>query len=182
MNKNISRPEIETQKRIIKLFTNELGYKYNGDWSEKDNNTNIEANLLKRNLRERNYTDEEIQIALLKVQKDSEILNNSLYDANKKFYQLLKYGCNVKTTNKNKTTNVHLISWDNEEKNEFSISEEVTLKKNLERRPDLVIYINGIAIAVLELKEAVYLLMKELDNLYPINSRDLMNGFIQLFN
>ena len=67
MNKNISRPEIETQKRIIKLFTNELGYKYNGDWSEKDNNTNIEANLLKRNLRERNYTDEEIQIALLKV-------------------------------------------------------------------------------------------------------------------
>ena len=154
MNKNISRPEIETQKRIIKLFTNELGYKYNGDWSEKDNNTNIEANLLKRNLRERNYTDEEIQIALLKVQKDSEILNNSLYDANKKFYQLLKYGCNVKTTNKNKTTNVHLISWDNEEKNEFSISEEVTLKKNLERRPDLVIYINGIAIAVLELKRS----------------------------
>ena len=46
MNQKISRPEIETQKRIIKLFTDELGYRFNGDWSEKDNNSNIERGLL----------------------------------------------------------------------------------------------------------------------------------------
>ena len=62
------------------------------------------------------------------MQKDSEIINNSLYDVNQKFYQLLKYGCNVKTVANNKTTNINLIDWNNAERNEFSISEEVTLK------------------------------------------------------
>jgi type I restriction enzyme R subunit len=49
---------------------------------------------------------------------------------------------------------VHLIDWEHPEKNDFALAEEVTLKGGYERRPDLVIYVNGIAVAVIELKRS----------------------------
>ena len=52
------------------------------------------------------------------------------------------------------TETIHLIDWQNPEANHFALAEEVTLRGNLERRPDLVFYINGIAIGVLELKRS----------------------------
>ena len=67
---------------------------------------------------------------------------------------MLRYGVPVKTEAGKATETVHLINWREPEKNDFVIVEEVTLKGGLERRPDLVLYINGIAIAVLELKNS----------------------------
>ena len=52
------------------------------------------------------------------------------------------------------TEKVHLINWSEPGKNDFAIAEEVTLRGNHERRPDLVLYVNGIAIGVLELKNS----------------------------
>src|SRR5690606_13432606 len=39
-------------------------------------------------------------------------------------------------------------------KNDFALAEEVTLSGNSERRPDLVLYINGIAVGAIELKNS----------------------------
>ena len=52
------------------------------------------------------------------------------------------------------TETVHLINWKEPKKNDFAIAEEVTLRGNLERRPDIVLYVNGIAVGVLELKNS----------------------------
>ncbi|MFN7899066.1 MAG: type I restriction endonuclease subunit R [Synechococcaceae cyanobacterium] len=52
------------------------------------------------------------------------------------------------------TTTVSLIDWHNPDANDFAIAEEVTLKGPRERRPDLVLYLNGIAIGVIELKRS----------------------------
>jgi hypothetical protein len=52
------------------------------------------------------------------------------------------------------TETVHLINWQRPEQNDFAIAEEVTLKGNHERRPDIVLYVNGIAVSVLELKNS----------------------------
>jgi type I restriction enzyme R subunit len=49
---------------------------------------------------------------------------------------------------------VHLVDWDHPENNHFAIAEEVTLRGGYERRPDLVIYLNGIAVGVIELKRS----------------------------
>ena len=49
---------------------------------------------------------------------------------------------------------VHLIDWEHPEKNDFALAEEVTLKGGYERRPDIVLYLNGLAIAVIELKRS----------------------------
>ena len=49
---------------------------------------------------------------------------------------------------------MHLVDWEHPEKNDFALAEEVTLKGGYERRPDLVLYLNGMAIAVIELKRS----------------------------
>ena len=60
----------------------------------------------------------------------------------------------VKTEAGKVTETVHLIDWAEPEKNDFAFAEEVTLKGNHERRPDLVLYVNGIAVRVVELKNS----------------------------
>lgn len=47
-----------------------------------------------------------------------------------------------------------MIDWKNPQKNDFAIAEEVTIKGQHSKRPDIVIYINGIAVGVLELKRS----------------------------
>ena len=49
---------------------------------------------------------------------------------------------------------MHLVDWEHPEKNDFALAEEVTLRGGYERRPDLVLYLNGIAIGVIELKRS----------------------------
>ena len=48
---------------------------------------------------------------------------------------------------------VHLVDWGHLENNDFALAEEVTLKGGYERRPDIVLYLNGLAVAVIELKK-----------------------------
>lgn len=43
----IGKLERETQNRVIKIFTDELGYEYLGNWEERDNNSNVEEDLLR---------------------------------------------------------------------------------------------------------------------------------------
>ncbi len=47
-----------------------------------------------------------------------------------------------------------MIDWDEPLRNDFAIAEEVTLRGHYERRPDIVLYVNGIAVGVLELKNS----------------------------
>ena len=56
----------------------------------------------------------------------------------------------IKATEHNRQ--VYFINWTHARANHFAIAEEVTLKGSQNRRPDLVLYINGIAVAVIELK------------------------------
>ena len=49
---------------------------------------------------------------------------------------------------------MRLVDWEHPEKNDFALAEEVTLKGGYERRPDLVLYLNGLAVGVIELKRS----------------------------
>ena len=61
---------------------------------------------------------------------------------------------NVKVAADQPSETVQLIDWANAANNDFAIAEEVTLHGDLERRPDLVLYLNGIAFGVIELKNS----------------------------
>jgi len=150
----VGQPERETQNRIIALFRDELGYRYLGDWTDRDGNSNIEEGLLTAWLTKNGCTPNQISRAIYLLRTEADNHNRGLYGNNQAVYSLLRYGVPVKIEAGKVTENVHLINWKQPEKNDFAIAEEVTLRGNHERRPDLVLYVNGIAVGVLELKNS----------------------------
>ena len=131
-----------------------MSYRYLGNWTDRAGNSNIEESLLAPWLQKSGYSPDQISRAIYLLRMEADNHNRSLYDNNQAVYNLLRYGVPVKTEAGKVTETVHLINWREPEKNDFVIVEEVTLKGGLERRPDLVLYINGIAMAVLELKNS----------------------------
>jgi len=151
---SVVQPERVTQNRVIALFRDELGYRYLGDWTERDGNSNIEEESLVPWLTKSGYTPHQISAAIHKLRVEVDHGSRSLYENNKEVYKLLYYGVPLKLDASGVTETVHLINWREPEKNDFAVAEEVTLKGNYERRPDLVLYVNGIAVGVLELKNS----------------------------
>jgi type I restriction enzyme R subunit len=149
----IGSPEAVTQQRIIQLFRDEMNYRYLGDWTYRAN-SNIEEDLVKNYLIRNKYSDPQINRAIHQLHVAADDSHRSLYLNNKAVYGLLRYGVPVKEEAGRVTETVHLINWAKPEKNDFAIAEEVTLKGHYERRPDLVLYINGIAIGAIELKRS----------------------------
>ena len=150
----VGQPERATQDRVIALFSDELGYRYFGDWTDRDGNSNIEEDLLTAHLTKHGYTPAQINAALHKLRTEADSHSRTLYGNNQAVYNLLRYGVPVKTEAGKVTETVHLINWQEPEQNDFAIAEEVTLRGNHERRPDIVLYLNGIAVSVLELKNS----------------------------
>ncbi len=150
----IGKPERVTQDRVIALFKNELGYNYLGDWTDRTGNSNIEDGLLTAFLHESGNTPAQISRTLDALHREADNHNRNLYGNNQAVYKLLRYGIAVKVDAGEVTQQVHLINWKQPHKNHFAIAEEVTLNGKLERRPDLVLYVNGIAIATMELKKS----------------------------
>jgi type I restriction enzyme R subunit len=153
------RSERVTQNRLAAFITQAeaaggLGYRPLGDWSARANNRCVEPDLLRANLTARGYSKAEIDAALTRLSQAIDVTGTTLYQANLKTYTLLRYGVDVQTSVSAPFKKVHLIDWENADANDFALAEEVTLKGGHERRPDLVVYLNGLAVAVIELKRA----------------------------
>jgi type I restriction enzyme R subunit len=150
----VGQPERATQNRVIALFRDELGYRYLGDWTDRDGNSNIEDGLLSAWLTRRGCTAPQTSVALHRLRTEADNHSRTLVGNNQAVYNLLRYGVPVKTEAGRVTETVHLIDWHEPGNNDFAIAEEVTLKGSHERRPDLVLYVNGIAVGVIELKNS----------------------------
>ena len=151
----VGQIERETQNRIVKLFQEKLNYNYYGNWEDNQDNSNIEVEYLTKFLKEKQgYSQSLITKALFELDKTAGNQSNSLYDINKEVYSLLRYGVKVIEEPGTPTQTVWLIDWNNISNNDFAIAEEVTVIGTNTKRPDIVIYINGIAIGVIELKRS----------------------------
>lgn len=155
----IGQIEKRTQRRVVKLFREQLGYDYLGDWTDRVGNRNIEPDYLRTFLRDRQGYDEAlISRALYLLDKAAGDTSKSLYDRNKAVYEMLRYGIKVKAEVGDHTQTVWLIDWKNPERNHFALAEEVTIvaadAKAYGKRPDVVLYVNGMALGVLELKRS----------------------------
>ena len=151
---DVGKPERVTQNRVTGLFRDELEYRYLGDWTDRDGNSNIEEELLSTWLTKSGYTPAQISVAIHKLRTEADNHSRTLYSNNQAVYDLLHYGVPVKIEAGEVMETVQLINWQEPEQNDFTIAEEVTLRGNHERRPDIVLYVNGIAVSVLELKNS----------------------------
>jgi len=159
---NVGQIEKATQQRVVKLFQEKLGYDYLGNKIDGVDNRNINTNLARSFLKKQGYDDALITKALHQFSKVAGDQTKSLYDTNKAVYELLRYGVKVKAEIGENTQTVWLIDWKHPLNNHFAIAEEVTVKgadakaaiKSFGKRPDVVIYVNGIALGVLELKRS----------------------------
>src|SRR5712691_6716206 len=151
----VGQRERATQDRVVNLLNKQLGYEHLGKWAERPDNSNIEEVDLRRFLKRQRYSDSLISKALYELNKVAGDQTRSLYDINKAVYSLLRYGVEVKPDAGENTQSVWLIDWKNPLNNDFAIAEEVTVMGEHTKRPDVVLYVNGIALGVLELKRSI---------------------------
>lgn len=153
--------ERKLQNKVLHWLIDEekdggLGYTYLGNLEEQDN-TPVKEDLLKKNLEKRGYNREQISKAVTELVSKAKNQVDSLYQINKDVYSLLRYGRQgVKDENRNRQT-VHYIDWENVDNNDFYVAEEVSVlcfNQTERKRPDVVLYINGIALGVFELKRS----------------------------
>jgi type I restriction enzyme, R subunit len=151
----VGQKEILTQKQVVQFFKDQLDYDYLGHWQDREGNSNIEEGLLRDWLKRQGHSDKIIGKVLYELGKAKAVSGSkTLYDANREVYGLLRYGVKVAPDAGEHKVTVWLIDWENPENNDFAIAEEVTVAAVHDKRPDIVLYVNGIALGVLELKRS----------------------------
>ncbi|MBU1230240.1 MAG: HsdR family type I site-specific deoxyribonuclease [Proteobacteria bacterium] len=172
----VGQIEQKTQQRVIALFRDRLEYDFLGNWKDRPDNRNIEEHLLRPWLTRQGVDAGLINRALTALTRTAGDTSKPLYDRNRAVYELLRYGVKVLPGAGQNTQTVWLIDWKHPEANHFAIAEEVTVKgvdaKANTKRPDIVLYVNGIALAVLELKRSTVSMSEgirqNLDNQKPM--------------
>ena len=147
--------ERKVQNKVID-WLEDLGYKYLGNLTKFDN-TPIKENLLRENLLRRGYEEKVIKFAVNEILTLAANQSDSLFAVNEKIYSLLRYGRQGIKNSAGEFVTVNYIDWKNISENDFFVAEEVSVlcRDGIQKkRPDLVFYVNGIALGVCELKNS----------------------------
>jgi type I restriction enzyme R subunit len=151
----IGESERALQNRVVEFFKQKLDYAYLGNLQDKAN-TNVIPELLKNFLTgNMEYSEYLADKAIEKLSETAATCPSAdkLYDANKTVYSLLKYG--IKVNDENGVPKIVFpVNWEAPEENHFAVAEEVAVLHHCEKRPDLVIFVNGITLSVIELKKS----------------------------
>lgn len=153
-------PERKVQNRVINLLHKLNGYTYLGNFRDTENKPYIEAIIKTFLIEKQGCTVNQASEAMKKL-KDLVAQcsgKDSLYNSNKEIYNLLRYPTSISQGVGKPNRQVSFIDWNEPKNNSYHIAEEVTVARTTadgqHRRPDVVVYVNGIAMAVIELKKA----------------------------
>jgi type I restriction enzyme R subunit len=92
------------------------------------------------------------------IKQIGRIKSSELLTDNETFHKLLTEGVKVETTEDGVTRGeiVNMIDFDDVSNNDFVVSNQFTIVENgINRRPDLLLFVNGLPLVVVELKNAV---------------------------
>ena len=142
---------------LIELFQSLEGKQYRYEYGpdiERDYTNPILDDVLQESLHRINPT---LPISAIDdaIKKLHQIEGSSLYECNFKFTQMLQYGIEVQYTDAKhqvKTAIVNLVDYDHEEENDFLVVNQYTVHELEVKRPDVVVFVNGLPLVVIELK------------------------------
>lgn len=156
--------ESEIEQLALDILSNDLGYAVlygpdiaEGDRKERDYTEVVLQQRLKTAIDKFNPTiPEEAKEEAFK--KALRTVTVSLADNNEHFHRMLTEGVDVKFSigeGKTKTDKVWLIDFENPKNNEFlAINQFTVVENHHNKRPDIVLFINGLPLVVIELKNA----------------------------
>lgn len=162
--------ERDYQNALVKRFQEELGYTYLGNWQyAKGANVNnmgvanspILDEEVRSFLKEQGRTEMQIEDVLVKLKDKARLSDSkmsSLIQCNTDLYDILTMGIKSQPSPEKNHEDVMLFDFDHPQSNHFAIAEEVSYIDPLlgkHKRPDIVVYVNGIALAVIELKRSL---------------------------
>lgn len=146
--------EEDYEKSLIELFQNDLEYEYvYGPDIERDFYSPFYEDVLIESLYRINHgaTNDAIQDALFKL-KNFE--NGELVQKNAIFMDYLQNGIPVRyfVDGEERSSIVYLVDYKNPENNSFVVANQWTFIENSNKRPDLILFLNGLPIVLMELK------------------------------
>ena len=146
--------EEDYEKSLIELFQNDLEYEYvYGPDIERDFYSPFYEDILLESLSRinRGLSNDAIQDALFKL-KNFE--NGELVQKNAIFMDYLQNGIPVRyfVDGEERSSIVYLVDYKNPENNSFIVSNQWTFIENSNKRPDLILFLNGLPIVLMELK------------------------------
>ena len=148
-----SYTEADYENSVIELFR-EMEYRYlYGPDVERDFTSPLYDAELEESLRRINPALPYVAIeeALFKL-RNSE--NGELVQKNAIFMDYLQNGIEVSYQEKKETRSgrVYLVDYENPEKNSFIVANQWTFIENSEKRPDVILFLNGLPVVLVELK------------------------------
>lgn len=146
--------EADYENSIIELFRNDLGYEYvYGPDIERDFYSPLYDDVLIDSLYRlnRDLPEDAIQDALYKLKN---IENGELVQKNSVFMDYLQNGIPVRylIDGEESSSIVYLVDYNNPDNNSFIIANQWTFIENSEKRPDIILFLNGLPIVLVELK------------------------------
>ena len=146
--------EADYENSIIELFQNDLGYEYvYGPDIERDFYCPLYEDVLLESLYRlnRGLPDDAIQEALYKLKTFE---NGELVQKNAIFMDYLQNGIPVRffVGGKEHSTIVYLVDYKNFENNSFIVANQWTFIENSNKRPDIILFLNGLPVVLIELK------------------------------
>lgn len=146
--------EANFENSIIDLFQNNLGYDYLfGPNIERDFYNPLYEEVLLDSLYRlnRGASDDAIQDALFKL-KNFE--NGELVQKNAVFMDYLQNGIPVRyfVNGEEHSSIVYLVDYKNPNNNSFIIANQWTFIENSNKRPDVILFLNGLPVILIELK------------------------------
>lgn len=146
--------EADYENSVIELFRNDLGYEYiYGPDIERDFYCPLYENVLIESLYSlnKNLPSDAIQDAMYKL-KNFE--NGELVQKNSVFMDYLQNGIPVRyfVDGEEHSSIVYLVDYKNPDNNSFIIANQWTFIENSNKRPDVILFLNGIPVILVELK------------------------------
>ena len=146
--------EADYENSVIELFRNDLRYEYAyGPDIERDFYSPLYEEILIDSLYRlnRELPDDAIQDALFKL-KNFE--NGELVQKNTVFMDYLQNGIPVRylVGGEERSSIVYLVDYKNPDNNSFIVANQWTFIENSNKRPDVILFLNGLPVVLVELK------------------------------